>query len=177
MYLLTDYGCASGNDIHSYSLFLFDCLIQGHCKNLKADWEKAAGALKGVVNVAAVDATENQSLAQKYGVQVCNHTLSMCCPHILQLFAADLSANFAPVHIFCALSWIKSSLGRNFVCGILRCICLIPVLRLEVQQESSLLAEPLAVHGYNFVYSGRAIGSVCVRLGGRKVKMGYFVRA
>lgn len=41
----------------------------GHCKNLKADWEKAAGALKGVVNVAAVDATDNQSLAQKYGVQ------------------------------------------------------------------------------------------------------------
>lgn len=46
-------------------------LTQGHCKNLKKDWDKAASALKGVVNVAAVDATANESLARKYGVQVC----------------------------------------------------------------------------------------------------------
>eukprot|EP00904_Undaria_pinnatifida_P007296 jgi/Undpi1/3697/HiC_scaffold_16.g07067.m1 len=41
----------------------------GHCKNLKADWEKSASALKGVVGVAAVDATESKALASKYGVQ------------------------------------------------------------------------------------------------------------
>ncbi|CAN0410586.1 unnamed protein product, partial [Hapterophycus canaliculatus] len=42
----------------------------GHCKNLKADWEKSASALKGVVGVAAVDATESKALASKYGIQV-----------------------------------------------------------------------------------------------------------
>jgi len=41
----------------------------GHCKNLAPEWDKAATALKGVVNVAAVDATQEQSIAQKYGVQ------------------------------------------------------------------------------------------------------------
>mmetsp|Transcript_16952 Transcript_16952/g.22406 ORF Transcript_16952/g.22406 Transcript_16952/m.22406 type:complete len:438 (+) Transcript_16952:85-1398(+) len=41
----------------------------GHCKNLAPEWEKAASALKGVVNIAAVDATQDQSLAQKFGVQ------------------------------------------------------------------------------------------------------------
>jgi len=41
----------------------------GHCRNLVPEWEKAAKILKGVVNVAAVDATQDQSLAQKYGVQ------------------------------------------------------------------------------------------------------------
>ena len=42
----------------------------GHCKNLKSDWEKSASALKGVVGVAAVDATESKALASEYGVQV-----------------------------------------------------------------------------------------------------------
>lgn len=42
----------------------------GHCKNLKGDWEKSASALKGVVGVAAVDATESKALASKYGIQV-----------------------------------------------------------------------------------------------------------
>ena len=46
----------------------------GHCKNLKADWEKSASALKGVVGIAAVDATESKALASKYGVQVRNHS-------------------------------------------------------------------------------------------------------
>ncbi|CAN0570564.1 unnamed protein product, partial [Laminaria digitata] len=41
----------------------------GHCKNLKNDWEKSASALKGVVGIAAVDATESKALASKYGVQ------------------------------------------------------------------------------------------------------------
>ncbi|CAN0229310.1 unnamed protein product [Pylaiella littoralis] len=41
----------------------------GHCKNLKSDWEKSASALKGVVGIAAVDATESKALASKYGIQ------------------------------------------------------------------------------------------------------------
>lgn len=41
----------------------------GHCKALAPEWEKAATALKGVVKVAAVDATAEQSLAQEYGIQ------------------------------------------------------------------------------------------------------------
>lgn len=41
----------------------------GHCKTLVPEWEKAAKALKGVVNVAAVDATQDQSLASQYSVQ------------------------------------------------------------------------------------------------------------
>ncbi|CAM9595691.1 unnamed protein product [Ectocarpus sp. 6 AP-2014] len=40
----------------------------GHCKSLKSDWEKSASALKGVVGVAAVDATESKGLASKYGI-------------------------------------------------------------------------------------------------------------
>ncbi len=35
---------------------------------LSSEWEKAAKALKGVVNVAAVDATQDQSLASQYSV-------------------------------------------------------------------------------------------------------------
>lgn len=41
----------------------------GHCKNLVPEWDKAATALKGVVTVAAVDASVAQSLAQKYDVK------------------------------------------------------------------------------------------------------------
>jgi protein disulfide-isomerase A6 len=41
----------------------------GHCKSLQPAWEAAAGALKGVVNVAAVDADAHPSLAQQYAVQ------------------------------------------------------------------------------------------------------------
>lgn len=59
--MLSDIGCVTFNMR----------LIQGHCKNLKKDWDKAASALKGVVNVAAVDATASESLARKYGIQVC----------------------------------------------------------------------------------------------------------
>lgn len=33
------------------------------------EYKKAAAALKGLVKVAAVDATQHQSLAGKYGVQ------------------------------------------------------------------------------------------------------------
>jgi protein disulfide-isomerase A6 len=41
----------------------------GHCKNLVPEWKKAAKALKGIVNVVAVDATEAASLASKYEVK------------------------------------------------------------------------------------------------------------
>ena len=41
----------------------------GHCKNLAPEWENAAQQLKGSVQLGAVDATEHQSLAGKYGVK------------------------------------------------------------------------------------------------------------
>ena len=41
----------------------------GHCKSLVPEWKKAAKALKGIVNVAAVDGTAAQATAQKLGVQ------------------------------------------------------------------------------------------------------------
>lgn len=40
----------------------------GHCKNLAPEWEKAANALKGIVNVGAVDADKYKTLAGKYNV-------------------------------------------------------------------------------------------------------------
>ncbi|TMW68720.1 hypothetical protein Poli38472_006188 [Pythium oligandrum] len=41
----------------------------GHCKNLAPEWKKAAKALEGVVNVAAVDCDKHKDLAAQYGVQ------------------------------------------------------------------------------------------------------------
>jgi protein disulfide-isomerase A6 len=41
----------------------------GHCKSLEPEYEKAAGVLKDVVKVVAVDATTEQGLASKYGIQ------------------------------------------------------------------------------------------------------------
>ena len=41
----------------------------GHCKSLAPEWKKAAGALKGLVTVVAVDADASKSLAGKYGVK------------------------------------------------------------------------------------------------------------
>lgn len=41
----------------------------GHCKALEPEWNKSAKKLKGVVKVAKVDATENNSLSQKFGVK------------------------------------------------------------------------------------------------------------
>ena len=45
-------------------------LLPSDSKNLVPEWDKAATALKGVVTVAAVDASVVQSLAQKYDVKV-----------------------------------------------------------------------------------------------------------
>lgn len=41
----------------------------GHCKNLAPEWEKAATVLKGIANVAALDADEHKDLAQKYKIE------------------------------------------------------------------------------------------------------------
>ncbi|KAF0682671.1 Aste57867_25230 [Aphanomyces stellatus] len=41
----------------------------GHCKSLAPEWKKAAKALDGIVNVAAVDCDQHKELAGKYGVQ------------------------------------------------------------------------------------------------------------
>jgi protein disulfide-isomerase A6 len=41
----------------------------GHCKSLVPEYEKAAKALNGVVKVVAVDATQHESLAQKYEIK------------------------------------------------------------------------------------------------------------
>ena len=40
----------------------------GHCKNLAPEYEKAARALKGIINVGAVDMTTDQSVGSPYGI-------------------------------------------------------------------------------------------------------------
>ena len=41
----------------------------GHCKNLVPEWKKAATALAGAVKIAAVDATVQKQIADKYKIQ------------------------------------------------------------------------------------------------------------
>merc|ERR1712219_19483 len=41
----------------------------GHCKRLAPTWEEVATELKGKVNVAKVDVTENQELGKQFGVK------------------------------------------------------------------------------------------------------------
>jgi len=41
----------------------------GHCKNLVPEWKKAATALKGIVNIGAVDMTAHQSVGAPYGIK------------------------------------------------------------------------------------------------------------
>lgn len=41
----------------------------GHCKKLIPTWEEAATKLKGIVNVAKVDATAHRELGQRFGVR------------------------------------------------------------------------------------------------------------
>jgi len=40
----------------------------GHCQNLQPEWEKLASQLKGIVNVAKVDATVNGKTARRFGI-------------------------------------------------------------------------------------------------------------
>ncbi len=41
----------------------------GHCKALVPEYEKAAKALEGIVNIGAVDADANKDIAGQFGVQ------------------------------------------------------------------------------------------------------------
>jgi protein disulfide-isomerase A6 len=41
----------------------------GHCQKLEPEWNEAATKLKGQVKLGKVDATVEQSLAQRFGVQ------------------------------------------------------------------------------------------------------------
>lgn len=41
----------------------------GHCQALVPEYKKLARALKGVIKVGAVDASEHQSLGGRFGVQ------------------------------------------------------------------------------------------------------------
>lgn len=41
----------------------------GHCKTLAPEWEKAARALEGIVNIGAVDMTTDQAAGASYNIQ------------------------------------------------------------------------------------------------------------
>lgn len=41
----------------------------GHCQSFAPEYKKLAAALKGIVKVGAVDASEHQSIGGRYGVQ------------------------------------------------------------------------------------------------------------
>ena len=41
----------------------------GHCQRLTPEWEKLAGALKGMINVGAVDMTTDQEAGAAYGIR------------------------------------------------------------------------------------------------------------
>jgi len=41
----------------------------GHCQRLTPEWEKLASALKGIINVGAVDMTTDQAAGQAYGIR------------------------------------------------------------------------------------------------------------
>lgn len=51
------------------SRLLIHFCVGGHCKNLAPEYKKAAKALKGVVNVGAVDCDDHKDIAGKFGVK------------------------------------------------------------------------------------------------------------
>jgi protein disulfide-isomerase A6 len=53
---------------HSICVFQF-MILSGHCKALAPAWKQAANNLKGIVRFGTVDATVEQSLAARFGVQ------------------------------------------------------------------------------------------------------------
>eukprot|EP00775_Hariotina_reticulata_P009043 gene9043-9214_t len=73
----------SGSDVTSLTANNFDSRVKsggvwlvefyapwcGHCQALTPAWEQTAKALKGIVNVAAVDADEHKSLAGEHGIR------------------------------------------------------------------------------------------------------------
>ena len=56
--------------LNSKSLWIVEFFAPwcGHCKALAPEYEKAAKALEGIVNIAAVDADAHKDLGGQYGI-------------------------------------------------------------------------------------------------------------
>ena len=52
--------------LHQYNLSHFQC---GHCQALQPEWDKLPGIMKSRVNIAKIDATKNQQMAQKFRIK------------------------------------------------------------------------------------------------------------
>jgi len=56
----------NGNELWFVEFYAPWC---GHCQRLTPEWEKLAGALKGIINVGAVDMTTDQEAGAAYGIR------------------------------------------------------------------------------------------------------------
>jgi len=63
---MTKFGAGEATGVWFIKFYAPWC---GHCKRLAPTWEEVATELKGKVNVAKVDVTENRALGEKYGVK------------------------------------------------------------------------------------------------------------